>query len=115
MIVIAHSCEVRYRTVEKLVEESRNKTMPYRNSLHSLVDMLADFGVFEGRNVTIEVVNGTDIRLGINPPLQGVVAGEVIARSKQVIEHSWPIAEPIDSSSAPAPNSSASTIAGKCH
>lgn len=55
--------------------------MPYRSSLHSMINMMADFGVFEGREVTIKVRNGTQIEWAVNPPLEGVIAREVQVRA----------------------------------
>lgn len=40
-----------------------------RESLHTLINMLEDFGVFDGRKVTIEVSNGIDVKLSYDPPL----------------------------------------------
>jgi hypothetical protein len=47
--------------------------MPYRAGLHTMVELLADFGVWEGRRVTIEIVNGTELRFAYDPPLSNAV------------------------------------------
>lgn len=40
-----------------------------RESLHTLINMLEDFGVFHGRTVTIEVVNGSEFHCSYEPAL----------------------------------------------
>lgn len=44
--------------------------MDCRDSLHTMIELLSDCGVFEGRKVTIEVVNGNEIKWDYQPPLE---------------------------------------------
>lgn len=79
--------------------------MPYRGSLHTLIGMLADFGTFEGRTVTISVKNARDISVDYNPPLNAVIAREIAARAKMIFSVPPPqIAKAIDDDEMPRLN-----------
>lgn len=59
--------------------------MPQRDSLHTLINMLEDFGVFEGHRVVIEVTNGRDIHCTYDPPLLGETDDAVRERERTIL------------------------------
>lgn len=56
--------------------------MPFRASLHTMIDMLADFGIFEGRAVKITVTNGTQIAWDYDPPIVSRAENEIAFAEK---------------------------------
>ena len=55
-----------------------------RKSLHTLINMLDEFGTFIGRKVVIEITNGTDVKCSYDPPL-GEDSAEVREAEKVIL------------------------------
>ena len=60
--------------------------MPYRSGLHTMVELMADYAVCEGRKVIIEITNGTEISLRYEPPLHGAVELEMVAAERRLFD-----------------------------
>jgi hypothetical protein len=58
--------------------------MAYRAGLHTMIDLLADNMVFEGRRVVIEIINGSEIRFGYEPPLDPKIECGVAVTERRV-------------------------------
>lgn len=59
--------------------------MDCRESLHSMIELLEDCGVFEGRKVTIEVVNGTHVKWHYEPPIEPYLLRAIEAKETMAI------------------------------
>ena len=56
-----------------------------RKSLHNIIDLLDELEVFSGREVTIVITDGLDVKLKYDPPLDDDEP-EVIERSLRILE-----------------------------
>ena len=58
--------------------------MSLRQALHTMVELLADHCAFEGRRVTVEIINGTELRFAYDPPLRPEAAPAIALAERDV-------------------------------
>jgi len=49
-----------------------------------MVELLADHCAFEGRRVTVEIINGTELRFAYDPPLRPEAAPAIALAERDV-------------------------------